>query len=67
MPTYSYTCKACEHSFDVQQSLSDDSLKVCPECGGALRKVFGQVGVTFKGSGFYRNDSGSGSNSKSKD
>lgn len=67
MPTYSYACKACEHSFDVQQALSDDSLKVCPECGGELRKVFGQVGVTFKGSGFYRNDSGSASKTKSKD
>lgn len=60
MPTYSYACKKCEHSFDIQQSLSEASLSVCPECGGDLRKVFGQVGVTFKGSGFYRNDSGAG-------
>jgi putative FmdB family regulatory protein len=66
MPTYSYACKKCKHTFDVQQSLSEDSLTVCPKCQGELRKVFGQVGVTFKGSGFYVNDSGSSSGSKKK-
>jgi putative FmdB family regulatory protein len=59
MPLYSYVCKQCEHAFDVQQSFTDAALTECPECGGELRKVFGKVGVTFKGSGFYRNDSGS--------
>ena len=59
MPTYSYACKKCDHQFDVQQQLSDSALEVCPKCAGELRKVFGQVGVTFKGTGFYRNDSGS--------
>jgi putative FmdB family regulatory protein len=59
MPLYSYVCKQCEHAFDVQQSLADAALTKCPECGGELRKVFGNVGVTFKGSVFYRNDSGS--------
>ncbi|MEN9962144.1 MAG: hypothetical protein RIS66_557 [Actinomycetota bacterium] len=59
MPLYSYVCKQCEHAFDVQQSFADAAFTVCPECGGELRKVFGKVGVTFKGSGFYRNDSGS--------
>lgn len=57
MPTYPYHCTACEHSFEVVQSFTDDSLTVCPECGGRLRKVFGSVGIVFKGSGFYRNDS----------
>lgn len=59
MPTYTYVCKKCEHQFDVLQTLSESALKNCPKCDGELRKVFGQVGVTFKGSGFYRNDSGS--------
>jgi putative FmdB family regulatory protein len=45
----------------VQQSFAEAALTKCPECGGELRKVFGKVGVTFKGSGFYRNDSGSSS------
>jgi putative FmdB family regulatory protein len=61
VPTYSYACKSCEHTFDIQQALSEVSLTVCPECGGELRKVFGQVGITFKGSGFYKTDSASGS------
>ncbi len=57
MPTYAYACKDCTHAFDIQQSFSDDSLTVCPECGGNLRKKFNSVGVVFKGSGFYRTDS----------
>ncbi len=57
MPTYSYRCKNCDHAFDIVQSFSDDSLTTCPECAGTLRKIFGNVGVSFKGSGFYRNDS----------
>ncbi len=57
MPMYAYACKDCGHAFDIQQSFSDDSLSVCPECGGALRKKFNSFGVAFKGSGFYRNDS----------
>ncbi|MCQ9166050.1 MULTISPECIES: FmdB family zinc ribbon protein [unclassified Arthrobacter] len=61
MPTYAYACKDCGHAFDIQQSFSDDSLSVCPECRGKLRKKFNSVGVVFKGSGFYRTDSRSGS------
>ena len=57
MPTYAYACKDCTHAFDIQQSFSDASLTVCPECGGNLRKKFNSVGVVFKGSGFYRTDS----------
>ena len=57
MPTYAYACKDCGHAFDVQQSFTDDSLTVCPECDGNLRKKFNSVGVVFKGSGFYRTDS----------
>lgn len=56
MPTYSYKCKKCKHTFEVQQSLQDAALETCPECGGVLVKVFGKVGVTFKGTGFYRTD-----------
>jgi putative FmdB family regulatory protein len=57
VPTYAYACKDCGHAFDIQQSFSDDSLTVCPECTGSLRKKFNSVGVVFKGSGFYRTDS----------
>ena len=63
MPVYAYACKDCGHAFDIRQSFSDDALTVCPECGGRLRKKFNSVGVVFKGSGFYRNDSRSDSSS----
>ena len=56
MPTYQYACTACGHELEAVQSFSDDALTTCPDCGGNLRKLFGNVGVVFKGSGFYRND-----------
>ena len=57
MPTYSYRCTECDSAFDIVQAFTDDTLTVCPVCGGKLRKVFSPVGVTFSGSGFYRTDS----------
>lgn len=57
MPTYSYRCTVCDHTFDIQQAFTDDALSVCPACKGTLRKVFNSIGVTFQGSGFYRTDS----------
>ena len=61
MPTYSYACTTCDNKFDIVQSFSDDSLTECPRCEGKLRKLFNSVGIVFKGSGFYRTDSRSGS------
>ena len=63
MPTYAYACKDCDHAFETVQSFSDESLTVCPECSGTLRKKFNSVGVVFKGGGFYRTDSRSGGSS----
>ena len=63
MPTYQYACTACGHRFEAVQAFTDDSLTSCPECGGQLRKVYGSVGVVFKGSGFYRTDSRNGKTS----
>jgi putative FmdB family regulatory protein len=63
VPTYQYKCTACGHQLDAVQSFSDAPLTVCPECEGSLRKLFSSVGVVFKGSGFYRTDSRSGSTS----
>lgn len=57
MPTYSYACTECDNKFDIVQSFSEDSLTVCPQCSGKLRKLFNSVGIVFKGSGFYRTDS----------
>ncbi|MFW0786864.1 FmdB family zinc ribbon protein [Gordonia sp. CPCC 206044] len=61
MPTYSYACTECDNKFDIVQSFTDDSLTECPQCSGRLRKLFNSVGIVFKGSGFYRTDSRSGS------
>lgn len=57
MPTYEYRCKGCDLDLEVVQSFTDDALTTCEACGGQLRKVFGNVGIAFKGSGFYKNDS----------
>ena len=65
MPTYSYACTDCGNRFDVVQAFSDDALTTCEKCSGRLRKLFGNVGVVFKGSGFYRTDSREASKSSS--
>jgi len=57
VPTYQYSCTECGHAFEQFQNFSDDTLSVCPECEGRLRKLYNAVGVVFKGSGFYRTDS----------
>jgi putative FmdB family regulatory protein len=65
MPTYEYRCRDCGEPLEVVQSFRDEPLSVCPACGGSLRKIFGNVGIAFKGSGFYKTDSRSSSGSKS--
>ena len=60
MPTYEYSCKSCGEHLEVVQSFKDDALTECPNCGGDLKKVFGNIGIVFKGSGFYKNDSRAG-------
>ena len=63
VPTYEYRCDSCAQNFDVVQSFTDDPLTECPTCGSPVRKVFGSVGIVFKGSGFYKTDSRSGGSS----
>ncbi|HML01202.1 MAG TPA: FmdB family zinc ribbon protein [Acidimicrobiales bacterium] len=60
MPTYEYVCTSCGEHLEVVQSFRDDPLETCPICGEPLRKVFGSIGVVFKGSGFYKTDSRGG-------
>jgi putative FmdB family regulatory protein len=57
MPTYEYECQSCHERMEAVQKFADPSLTICPNCGGELRKVFSAVGIVFKGSGFYKNDS----------
>ncbi|AQA26079.1 regulatory, FmdB family domain protein [Rhodococcus sp. MTM3W5.2] len=66
MPTYSYACTECSNRFDIVQSFTDDTLTVCSECSGKLRKLFNSVGIVFKGSGFYRTDSRGGGGTASE-
>src|SRR3978361_2299750 len=61
MPTYVYECAKCGDEFELYQSFSDEPLKKHPGCGGKVAKVFQPVGIVLKGSGFYKNDSRSGS------
>jgi putative FmdB family regulatory protein len=67
VPTYEYRCDQCGKNFDVVQSFHDDPLTNCPTCGAPVKKVFGNVGIVFKGSGFYKTDSRNGSSSKGSD
>jgi len=71
VPTYEYACSSCDTTHDIVQPMTDSTLTECPACGEpTLRKLFNGVGVVFKGSGFYRNDSrssGSSQDSPSKD
>ena len=61
MPTYGYRCRSCGVEFDVVQRMSDPAEAGCPECGGAGKRLFFPVGITFKGQGFYKTDSRSAS------
>ncbi|MGW0309916.1 FmdB family zinc ribbon protein [Streptomyces flavidovirens] len=63
MPTYQYQCTECGEGLEAVQKFTDDALTVCPGCEGRLKKVFSAVGIVFKGSGFYRNDSRGSSSS----
>ncbi|CAL9543595.1 hypothetical protein SUDANB145_04274 [Streptomyces sp. enrichment culture] len=65
MPTYQYQCTECGEGLEAVQKFTDDALTECPACGGRLKKVFSAVGIVFKGSGFYRNDSRGSSSSSS--
>ncbi|MGW4823817.1 FmdB family zinc ribbon protein [Streptomyces sp. NPDC004227] len=65
MPTYQYQCTECGKGLEAVQKFTDDALTECPGCGGRLKKVFSAVGIVFKGSGFYRNDSRGSSSSSS--
>ena len=66
MPTYQYACTNPEgkHEFEVVQSFTDAPVAECPTCTATVRKVYGSIGVVFKGSGFYRTDSRSGGTEK---
>jgi putative FmdB family regulatory protein len=57
VPTYEYLCNECEYGFEAVQSFTEAAIEKCPKCHGVVRKVYNNVGVVFKGSGFYKTDS----------
>jgi putative FmdB family regulatory protein len=65
VPLYEYRCLPNEHRFEVRQSMSEDPVTICPECGGPVRRVIHPVGLVFKGSGFYVTDSRKGTSESS--
>jgi putative FmdB family regulatory protein len=65
MPTYQYACTECGEPLEVVQKFTDDALTECPACSGHLRKIFSPAAIVFRGSGFYRTDSRSGSSGSS--
>jgi putative FmdB family regulatory protein len=58
VPIYEYRCERGHH-FEVIQSMSDDPISACQQCGAPVQRVFHPVAVHFKGSGFYTTDYGS--------
>jgi len=64
MPTYEYLCNQCENGSEVSQSFTEAAIQVCPKCNGDVRKVYKNVGVVFKGRGFYKTDSRGAQTSK---
>src|SRR5713226_5471974 len=63
VPTYTYTCTACNDVVEKRQSFTDPPLTTCEQCGGTLRKIIHPVGIVFKGSGWYVTDSRSSKSS----
>jgi putative FmdB family regulatory protein len=57
VPLYEYQCLPERHIFEVRQGINDEPVARCPVCGGPVRRVIQPVGIVFKGSGFYVNDS----------
>jgi len=58
MPTYEYECDSCKNRFDVFQKMSDEPIKICPDCGKTVHRILSAgIGISFQGSGFYVNDS----------
>lgn len=58
MPIYEYDCEACGRRTEAIQRVGEKPLKICPHCGGKLKKAFSVPAIQFKGSGWYVTDYG---------
>jgi putative FmdB family regulatory protein len=56
MPIYEYVCQSCEKKTEAIQRVGEKPLRVCPHCGGKLKKAFSAPAIQFKGSGWYITD-----------
>jgi putative FmdB family regulatory protein len=66
MPLYEYECFLCGERFERIQRVSDEPVRECPSCGGAVRRLLGVPALQFKGSGFYITDYGRGNGANAK-
>lgn len=57
MPTYEYKCNKCRHRFELRQKITENPIRICPNCRGKLQKIFYPAGIIFKGDGFYITES----------
>ena len=62
MPLYEYVCDDCKRKTEVLQRMKERPLRICPHCGGKLKKAFSAPAIQFKGSGFYITDYARGTN-----
>src|SRR5512141_1338645 len=62
MPLYEYVCQKCKRKTEVLQRMNERPLRICPHCGGKLKKAFSAPAIQFKGSGFYTTDYARGTN-----
>lgn len=53
MPVYEYECKECQKVFEVQQKISEEPLKTCPDCQGQVRKLMSMTSFQLRGGGWY--------------
>jgi putative FmdB family regulatory protein len=68
MPIYEYVCQSCQKKTEAIQRVGERPLKICPHCGGKLKKAFSAPAIQFKGSGWYVTDyAGARGEQKSKE
>ena len=59
MPIYEYQCPDCGYQFEQLQKISDEPIRVCPNCEQThVRKLVSQTSFVLKGGGWYKDHYG---------